>query len=110
VRFLFFSAWRVGELRTLEWRDYDRADGVIRLRPERSKNRHGRVLPVDQGELATILERRWKARRLDCPWIFHRKGKGRKVGDFRKLWRRACRALGRAGRIVHDLRRNAGAT
>lgn len=38
VLFLFFSAWRVGEARTLEWRDYDRAGGVVRLRPEHSKN------------------------------------------------------------------------
>src|SRR5207249_11752010 len=58
VRFRFFSAWRVGEVRTLEWRDYDRSEGVIRLRPERSKNRHGRVLPVDRGELADVMARR----------------------------------------------------
>src|SRR5262249_35498643 len=33
VRFLFFSAWRVGEVRTLQWRDYDRHEQTIRLRP-----------------------------------------------------------------------------
>jgi integrase len=37
VTFLLFSAWRVGEVRTLEWRDYDRMDGAIRLRAEHSK-------------------------------------------------------------------------
>ena len=104
VRFLFFSAWRVGEVRTLEWRDYERSEGVIRLRPERSKNRHGRVLPVDRGELADVIARRWQARRLDCPFIFHRNG--RRIGDFRKLWAKACTELGLAGRIVHDLRRS----
>jgi len=36
---LFFSAWRMGEARTLEWRDYDRADRMLRLRPEHSKNK-----------------------------------------------------------------------
>jgi integrase len=45
VEFLFFSAWPIGEVRTLEWRDYDRADDVIRLRPEKSKNKRGRLLP-----------------------------------------------------------------
>src|SRR5262245_47199460 len=54
VLFLFFSTWRIGEVRTLEWRDYDPSEGVFRLPPERSKNRHGRVVPVDRGELADI--------------------------------------------------------
>ena len=103
VRFLFFAAWRVGEVRTLEWRDYDRGDDVIRLRPEHSKNRHGRVLPLE-GELAAVIERRIEARRLDCPYIFHMNGKP--IGDFRKQWSRACAKVGLAGRIVHDLRRS----
>jgi integrase len=103
VRFLFFSAWRVGEVRSLEWRDYDRTESVIRLRPEHSKNRHGRVLPL-VGELAAIIERRLKLRRLDCPYIFHSAGK--RIGDFRKLWTKACTAIGFTGRIVHDLRRS----
>jgi len=103
VRFLFFSAWRVGEARTLEWRDYDRADGAIRLRGERSKNGHGRVLPL-VGELATIIARRLDARRLDCPFIFH--DQGRPIGDFRKVWQSACDRVGLSGRIVHDLRRS----
>ena len=57
VRFLFCSAWRVGEVRTLEWRNYDRTEGAIRLRPERSKTKRGRVLPL-VGELAAIIARR----------------------------------------------------
>jgi integrase len=35
--FLFWSAWRVGEVRTLQWRDYDRTEQTLRLRPEHSK-------------------------------------------------------------------------
>ena len=57
---LFFSAWQVGERGRLQSRDYDRTEGVIRPRPEHSKNKHGRVQPVE-GELATILERQWLA-------------------------------------------------
>ena len=103
VSFLFWSAWRVGEARELHWRDYDRMEQAIRLRPEHSKNKHGRVLPVE-GELATIIGRRWRARRLDCPYVFHRTGK--RIRDFRKVWNRACKAIGLEGRIVHDLRRS----
>lgn len=51
-----------------------------------------------------MLERRLAKRRLDCPFIFHRKGKP--IGDFRKVWARACAIEKLRGRIVHDLRRS----
>ena len=103
VLFLFFSAWRVGEARRIEWKHYAREDAAISLPAEFSKNKRPRLLPIT-GELAAIIERRLKARRLDCPFIFHRNG--RRVGDFRKLWAKACTAIGIPGRIVHDLRRS----
>ena len=103
VLFLFISAWRVGEARRIEWRHYSREDAAICLPAEFSKNKRLRLLPIT-GELATIIERRLKARRLDCPFIFHRDG--RRIGDFRKLWTKACTAIGISGRIVHDLRRS----
>jgi integrase len=55
------------------------------------------------GELAEIIERRLKMRRLDCPYIFH--ADGRPIGDFRKRWRKGARPSA-SGRIVHDLRRS----
>ena len=103
VGFLFWSAWRVGEARQLEWRHYFREEGVIRLPAELSKNKQPRAIPV-AGELAVILERCWQARRLDCPRIFHTNG--RPIGDFRKRWAAAGKAIGLSGRIVHDLRRS----
>jgi hypothetical protein len=39
-----------------------------------------------KADLLTIVERRVKARHLDCPYIFHRNGKH--MGEFRKVWRR----------------------
>src|SRR5262249_19168875 len=105
VGFLFCSPWRVGEVRTLEWRDYDRTEGAIRLRPERSKTKHGRVLPL-VGELAAIIARRVDAQRLDCPYIFH--NQGRPIGDFRKSWRAAGAAGGVSGRVVPRLPRGGG--
>ncbi|MFI5396597.1 MAG: tyrosine-type recombinase/integrase [Candidatus Binatia bacterium] len=87
VAFLYFSGWRVSEMRGLEWRDVDLPARVIRLRPELSKNKDGRVLPLS-GELLDVLSRAATARRLDCFHVFHIDGQ--RIGDFRKTWARAC--------------------
>lgn len=74
-----------------------------RTAPNRPSHELAPVLPVE-GELAKIIERRWKARRLDCGLVFHQNGAP--IGDFRKRWRPACAELGLSGRIVYDLRRS----
>jgi len=117
IEFLYLSGWRVSEMRALEWRDVDLEGAVIRLRPEISKNKDGRLLPLS-GELLEIIERAGKERRPDCLNVFHLKGQP--IGDFRKTWQRACceAGLGRMevqgdgqkkyfGTITHDLRRSA---
>jgi hypothetical protein len=71
-----------------------------------------------EDDLRAVIERRIRARRLDCPLIFHRVG--RPLGDYRKTWRSACQAAGlavteerhgktvtRALRLPYDLRRTA---
>jgi integrase len=89
----------------------------LRLPPELSKNKKGRLLPLT-GELATIIKRAKARRRLDCPFIFHHNRKP--IGNFRKAWKTACAAVGLGrfikdekgkkkkyeGTIVHDLRRS----
>src|SRR5262249_7373052 len=54
--FLYLSGRRLGEMKQLEWRDVDLGGMVVRLRPEISKNKDGRVLPLS-GELLEIVER-----------------------------------------------------
>ena len=68
------------------------------------RSRRGRVIAL-AGEVRTIIERRLKARRLDCLLIFHRNSKP--VGDFRKSWASACRLVGVEGKLIYDLRRTA---
>jgi len=46
ITFLYLSGWRLGEMKELEWRDVDIVGKVVRLRPEISKNKDGRVLPL----------------------------------------------------------------
>jgi integrase len=104
VTFLYLSGWRVSEMRTLEWRDVDLAGREVRLRPEVSKNKDRRVLPL-RGELLEIIERARGVRRPDCPFVFHHEGEP--IGDFRKAWKTACKTAGISGIIVHDLRRTA---
>jgi integrase len=104
VTFLYLSGWRISEMRALEWRDVDLAGKVVRLRPEISKNKDGRLLPLS-GELLDLFDHAREQRRLDCQFVFHTDGKP--IGDFRKAWKTACKAAGIAGTIVHDLRRTA---
>lgn len=123
VNFLYQSGWRISEMRKIEWLHLDATTLV--LPPALSKSKHARRLPLE-GELAEIIKRAREHRRLDQPRIFHRNG--RPIGDFRKLWQKACVAveLGHwiedndslpakpkwkirrkyRGLIVHDLRRS----
>ena len=76
----------------------------MRLRPELSKNKDGRVLPLD-ADLLAVFERARAKRRLDCVQVFHSDGKP--VGDFKKSWKTACKTAKLEGTLVHDLRRTA---
>ena len=104
VTFLYLSGWRVSEMKTLEWRDVDLAGKVVRLRPEISKNKDGRVLPLS-GQLLEVIEKARRERRPECLRVFHRDGQP--IKDFEKAWKTACKASGLEGLIVHDLRRTA---
>jgi integrase len=91
-------------MKALEWRDIDLEGKVIRLRPEISKNKDGRLLPIKSGELLEIVERAKQNRLLSCPYVFHQEGQ--RIGDFGKAWKTACKAAGFSQIIVHDLRRS----
>jgi integrase len=103
--FGYLSGWRRSEVLTLEWQDVDRAAGVIRLRPERSKTREGRLL-VLSGPLRELIERRWRLRFLGCPFVFQRGGHWLRE-TLAKNWRPACRKARLPGKLFHDLRRTA---
>ncbi len=102
AEFLYLSGWRKGEGQKLEWRDVDLRGQVIRLRIENSKNKEARVLPLT-GRLQEIIHDLARNRRLDCPYVFNNAGK--KIGEFKRAWRTACKKSGLDGTLVHDLRR-----
>ena len=122
VEFLYYGGWRKSAARNLEWKEIDLRARMARLKAEDSKNGESWTLPL-AGRLWEIVETRLKARRLDCPYVFH--DDGQKIGDFREAWQSACVAAGLgkfieepkeqdkkerqrkkySGLIIHDLRR-----
>lgn len=102
ARFGYYTGWRRREVTQLEWRYIE--ENVLRLPPELSKNKDGRVL-VLTSVLGEIIDRR-RAERYDLsPWVFHRKGKP--IKDFTRAWNNACEAAGVSDRFFHDFRRTA---
>lgn len=106
----FRTGMRKGSIAKLTWDMLDTKSWTLTLPGTITKNKARQVLKLD-GEVQTIMERRVKARRLDCPLIFHRVSKGQPgqpVKDFTLAWRKALKTAGLpAGRLFHDLRRSA---
>ena len=55
--FAYYSGWRKYEILDLTWDEVDLEGKVIRLAPQRSKTREGRVLPLSPPH-AKVLTRR----------------------------------------------------
>ena len=100
----YYSGWRKQEILGLTWEEIDRAGGVIRLSPARSKTLVGRILPISP-PIADALARRRARRDPDSPLVFHRDGIP--VRRWRTAWRTACQAAGVPTRFLHDCRRTA---
>jgi integrase len=108
VLFGYLTGWRKGEIAKLEWTHLE--GRVLRLPPEISKTKDGRVL-VLAGELATLIERRRVAQIDGIPWVFHRVVQGKPGTPIKEFYRSWDTALKKAGipddRIFHDFRRTA---
>jgi integrase len=115
VLWFYWTGMRPNEIRQLEWSMLNRENvWTLTLAAVAAKTGEGRVLAV-VGPLREIIERRLRARRLDCRLIFHRMSRGKPgqpVKDIRLRWAAACKAAGLiAGRKVdggvtpYDLRR-----
>jgi integrase len=113
IEFTYLTGWRIGEVRSLTWRQVNFKAGVVRLEPGTTKNDEGRTFPFAALPSLEALLRAQHAhtRAIErergevIPWVFHRAG--RPIRNFHMAWRRACRRAGVPGRYVHDLRRTA---
>jgi integrase len=110
----YLTGWRRGELLSRQWRHVDLKQGWLRLEVGETKNGKGRAFPINAlPELRTAIEAQ-RARVSDVeratgaiiPWLFINPD-GSPMVDFRKAWRKACRAAGVPGRLFHDFRRTA---
>ncbi len=121
IEFAYITGWRIpSEVLTIEWRQVDFKACEVRLDPETTKNREGRVFPMTD-DLRRLLEAqhkehlRLKSGGFIVPRVFVRmvaKGRNgtkepRPIQAFTKAWKTACAAAGCPGRIPHDLRRTA---
>jgi len=102
ARFGYYTGWRKQEVLNLEWRFIE--EDVLRLPPELSKNKEGRVL-ILTGVLEDIIARRRQARIDLLPWVFHRHGQ--RMVSCRQAWDTACRRAGVPDKSYHDFRRTA---
>lgn len=113
VSFMFWTGWRLSEVKSLEWRQVDFGAGVVRLEPGSTKNGEGREFPFGVlPELAGMLrEQRQRTDALQrergriVQHVFHRDGEP--IRDLYAAWRSACRLAGVPGRLMHDFRRTA---
>jgi integrase len=88
----------------LTWGEVFLETGELRIDAARMKSKKAHVIQIGP-ELLSVLQRRLWARRLDLPFVFHHRG--RRIGDWRKSWTKACEEAGLAGRLLHDFRRTA---
>jgi integrase len=102
--FAYYSGWRRNEILFLTWDDVDLPGGVIRLTPQRSKTRTGRVLPIS-APLRQVLHRRLTKRVAGDARVFRRDGEP--VRAWRYALRDACRKAKVPHRLLHDCRRTA---
>jgi len=104
VTFAYSTGWRKEEIARLQWNQVDLREGIVRIEPGEAKNQEGRTIYLEP-ELLEMMKDLHRKRRLDCPYVFHLRG--RKIGDFRVVWRKACRETGVPGMLFHDFRRTA---
>jgi integrase len=104
VSFAYSTGWRKEEIAGLQWDQVDLREGIVRIEPGETKNQEGRTIYLEP-ELLEMMKGLHRERRLGCPYVFHLKG--RKIGDFRVVWRRACREAEVPGMLFHDFRRTA---
>lgn len=100
----YFTGVRLGELLAWSWDQVDWEQGFITLNADATKSGYSRAIPIIDGDMRTWLL--WSKANADgCPRVFHRWGEP--IKEFRRPWKKACKAAGVPELKFHDLRRTA---
>ena len=123
--FAYYTGCRRSEILKLRWTQVDLVEQEIRLEPGTTKNEEARDIPLASNLLAVIKQQRELRDRYhpQTPYVFFRHGTGEILKDFRWAWEVACKKcglwdatagkinprtgepIGKATRLLHDLRR-----
>ncbi|MHB1664447.1 MAG: tyrosine-type recombinase/integrase [bacterium] len=97
ITFLIYTGCRKGEALNLKWDDVDLQNNVIAIKG--TKTKYDRYIPIHTQlkELLSGIEKN-----QDCLYVFNQNG--RKLGDFRRSFKTACRNAGLKDMRIHDLR------
>jgi integrase len=105
---LLLTAMRPKGVAALRWEWFDRATWTLSV-PAQKKG-EARAFAID-GTLRRVIERRLAARRLDCPFIFHRRGRPLGAKQVRPAFYAALEACGlksgRKGFVLYDTKKTA---
>jgi integrase len=108
IAFAYHSGWRIkSEIFSLRWRQVDLVNGTVRLDPGSTKSGEGRVICL-WDEPRALIETQWREHRdlfPECDFVFHRYG--HQIRQPLESWRKACKAAGLDGKLMHDFRRTA---
>jgi len=96
-------AWRKGELLGLRVRQVDLLSRTIRLEVGTTKNGQGREVKMTD-EVLTLLTALITGKKQD-DHVFTRPD-GKRVKNFRKIWKSVCKQAGVPDLLFHDLRRS----
>ena len=96
--------WRIGELVALRARQVDLIGKTIRLEPGTTKNKEGREVTMTQK--VHVLLSACVSDKGSNDFVFTWPN-GKRVQNFRKTWRAACKKAGVPSLLFHDLRRTA---
>ncbi len=99
LAFGYFTGAREGEILRLKWGQVDLEARTIHLEPGSTKNDQARTIPLNS-ELLEALKTQKSTRDLrfpDCQYVFYRKGK--RIGNFQRAWKSACKRAGVTGRL-----------
>jgi integrase len=109
VTFSYLTGWRRGEVWSLTWKQVDLVEGTVRLDAGTTKSGQGRLIYFTD-DLRALIEAQWQEHLeeyRDCQLVFHREGEPIRPTPALEAWRKACKAAGLEGKLMHDFRRTA---